>query len=366
MRIALDARPLSTPIAGIGRYTGELLKRLTCDESNDWFAYSCSAIPEQFKNKKNLFVREGQCSAGLGTLYAQLIYPVWAFRDQIDIFWSPRHHLPLFLSRNSKTVVTIHDLVWKRCPESMTLPRRWVEQLLMPPSLRKADSIVTVSRSTANDLISECAIDRSKLNIIAPGTVASNLKPKPIFEADITRERPYILFVGTLEPRKNLLRVLRAFQELIKKGLKSHRLVIAGAQGWGKFQIGEYMVQLGIEDYVELTGRVDDERLFGLYQGADFLLMPSLYEGFGLPLVEAMAFGLPVISSNVSSMPEVVGDAGLLVNPLDTKAIECAMSSLVQNQQLKQELGEKAILQAQNFSWDLAAYKLLKIFQQLK
>ncbi|MGI9284255.1 MAG: glycosyltransferase family 4 protein [Pseudomonadales bacterium] len=366
MRIALDVRPLSTPIAGIGRYTGELLKRLTRDESNDWFAYSCSTIPEPFKNKKNLVVREGQCSAGLGTLFAQLIFPVWAFRDQIDVFWSPRHHLPLLLSRNCKTVVTIHDLVWKCCPETMTLPRRWVEQLLMPPSLKKADLIVTVSRSTAQDLISECAIDRSKLKIVTPGTVAPDLNSKSIFDEDITREQPYILFVGTLEPRKNLLRVLRAFSELIKKGVKSHRLVIAGAKGWGKIQVGEYMVKLGIVDYVELIGRVDDECLFGLYKGADFLLMPSLYEGFGLPLVEAMAFGLPVISSNVSSMPEVVGDAGLLVNPLDTKAIENAISSLVQNQQLKQDLKARAVLRAQNFSWDSTAHKMLKMFQQLK
>jgi glycosyltransferase involved in cell wall biosynthesis len=182
--------------------------------------------------------------------------------------------------------------------------------------------------------------------------------PRPIPEA-------YFLFVGTLEPRKNLMRLLQAF------GAQAHRmsgvqLVLAGAVGWGEQNLEQALCQLAIEDRVLLAGRLDEASLHGYYRHALALVLPSLYEGFGLPLLEAMQYGVPVITSNCSSMPEVAGAGGLLVDPKDTSDIAAALVELASDEALRQRMGAAALAQAAGFSWDEAAKQTLAVLENRK
>ncbi|MFN2185417.1 MAG: glycosyltransferase family 4 protein, partial [Anaerolineae bacterium] len=177
-------------------------------------------------------------------------------------------------------------------------------------------------------------------------------------------ERPYVLFVGTLEPRKNLRRLLRAYALLDEALRTRHQLVIAGGRGWGGVDIHALIREAGLDGQVVATGYVEDRQLATLYAHACFLAMPSLYEGFGLPLVEAMGFGVPVLTSNVASMPDVAGDAGLLVNPLDERAIAAGLSSLLTDTDHRERLAARAKANAGRFSWRKAARETWAVMEE--
>jgi glycosyltransferase involved in cell wall biosynthesis len=359
MRIAVDARPLSVPITGIGQYTLQMLTEMIKQSPPDWqwLLYSDRPLLIDFSGHKKVQLRISGFSARfLSTIVAQVVYPVWARMDKVDLFWSPRHHLPrLFLHQLSK-VVTIHDLVWMRYPETMLGLNRLLEKWLMPPSLRLADSVTSVSTATATDLRKEFPDTGNKLRTIpaAATFISENSNSLP--------EEPYFLFVGTLEPRKNLLTLLNAFSKLIALGVQSHKLLVAGGQGWGDDLLESRISDLGIESKVELCGYVSEQKLHHLYRHATGLLMPSFYEGFGLPLLEAMQYGTPVITSNCSSLPEVAGEGGILVNPESANEICEAMQRLIMEPDLRSQLSRKAVEQAGNYSWQKSAAMMLELF----
>ena len=362
LRIAVDARPLALPMVGITRYTFELLRRLVTDSSHQWFLYLDRPAIHSLPDLPNVHIREGHCRGrATSTVFAQWFFPHWARQDQVDIFWSPRHHLPLLLAANIKTVVTIHDLVWHFYPETMSTLGRYLEKALMPPSVRRADKVVTISQATAKALVGVLGVDSQAVTTIP---LASHFASSDTCGMG-TAGKNYFLFVGTLEPRKNLPRLLQAFANALDKGLSITTLKIVGGRGWGGINIEDLAREYGIEANVELMGRVDSQQLHELYQQAYALLMPSLYEGFGLPLLESMSFGVPVISSSVSSMPEVVGEGGLLVDPYSIESISDALLLMASGSELYERLSRRAIAQARQFCWDSTAASTLSVIESV-
>jgi glycosyltransferase involved in cell wall biosynthesis len=363
LRIAVDARPLAHPHTGIGRYTGALLKHmLELDESHHWFLYSDRELESQWVLHPRVTIRIGH-AAGRWQRWSrlwcsQISFSRWARRDGINVFWSPRHHLPLFLGRRVSKVVTVHDLVWKRFPETMLADNLKLEQLLMPRSLARAGHIIAVSKFTANEL-AECLPGLScPVQVIHE---ASLFKSGERAVQEVTE--PYFLFVGTLEPRKNLPVLLSAFAELVHERAIAVRLVIVGGQGWGNQNIQQRVRELKLEDYVSQLGIVGDEQLKRTYQGSLALLMPSLYEGFGLPALEAMSCGVPVIASNRGALPEVVGEGGILLAPEDETAMVNAMEALLVDEGYRDQLSERARARAAAFSWESAAAATLRVLE---
>lgn len=348
IRIGVDARPLTVPTFGIGRYTEEVLKRmLMLGPDHHWFLYADRPLPGLWP--KNVTVRQyAKHRPTLSLLRTQVGYSFWAWRDQLDVFWSPRHHLPL-LGMVPK-VLTVHDIVWKKFPETMQAANLWVERRLMPASLKQAIKVITISNATKQDLILELGVPE---NIIEVTHLAADVGTPANAAREI--ETSYFFFVGTNEPRKNLQRLVAAHKKYREMG-GEHHLVIAGGAGWGE----------GIEphDGVTILGYVEEARLDGLIRNSVALVLPSIYEGFGIPLVEAIKRDVPVISSNVSAMPEVVGNCGLLVDPMDVDDIEKGLVAM-SNPKIRDMFSRKCAAHGEAFSWDDAAQKTFTILERI-
>ena len=361
-RIGVDARLLAEEVTGIGRYTVEVLSRLTL-AGHEWFLYSHQPIIVGKWEMSNVHLRTDNFPGrGLRMLWAQSVMPFRAWRDEIDLFWSPAHRLPSLLPARVARVVTVHDLVWKHAGETMRPMSRWLDSILMPEAVRLADRVITVSGHTAEDLLREMPNARGKVSPIPLGT--SFLAPAASRESltSLGLTEPYFLFVGTLEPRKNLTRLLEAFARLPDSLRSRAVLAIAGGKGWGGVDVATIAEKFGIGDRVRVLGYVDDRQLATLYAHALFLAMPSLYEGFGLPLLEAMSHGTPVLTSNCASMPEVAGDAGVLVDPCDVDSVAHGLSELLSHDARRNALACLAKTHAASFSWDRAAEDTLRIF----
>lgn len=351
LRIAVDARPLALPMSGITRYTHELLLRLV-RSPHQWFLYLDKEPLHPLPTLPNLQIRYGSVSSrASSTIFAQTFFPIWSRKDNVDVFWSPRHHLPLLLPARVKKLLTVHDLVWKLYPETMTPFGSLVERTLMPLSLRLAHRIMCVSASTQVEVEKYFPASSKKLSTIYPGISSSETKGQaPISE-------PYFLFVGTLEPRKNLPRLISAFAQFAINN-PHIKLLIVGGKGWGE-DLNRLIIEAHIEQQIILLDRVSDQTLTDCYIHATALVMPSLYEGFGLPLLESMRHGVPAISSKLGAMQEVVKDTGLLVDPYAENEIAKAMQEMLDEEQ-RQKLSKLAKLRASGFCWDKSSEKVLQ------
>jgi glycosyltransferase involved in cell wall biosynthesis len=361
-RIGVDARLLSEQVTGVGRYTYEILSRLV-PMGHEWFFYSHRPLEVGNWNFENVHLRAGNVPKRLlRMLWAQSVMPFQASRDRVDLFWSPAHRLPTLLPARIARVVTIHDLVWKHAGETMRPMSRWLDAMLMPEAVRLADRIITVSSHTATDLLREMPNAQGKVYPIPLGV--PSLAPAASREslASLGLVEPYFLFVGTLEPRKNLARLLEAFSRLPDSLRYSAVLAIAGGNGWGGVDVAVIARKYGVQDRVRVLGYVSEEQLATLYTHALFLAMPSLYEGFGLPLIEAMSRGTSVLTSNCASMPEVAGDAGILVAPNDVGSITQGLLELLSNNVQRGVLASRAIANSERFSWTRAAENTMKTF----
>jgi len=366
MKIGVDARLLSRPLTGIGRYTLEMCRALSKEANVSLYLYSPAPIhSEVLINLGSANIRtENLHNSILRQLWTESYLPLWAKKDGVDVFWGPAHRLPCWLPRDLARVVTIHDLVWKYAGDTMRPLSRVLERYQMPAAILAADVVVADSKATADAVKEEFFINPNKLSVVLLG--ASLAVNAVSFEMLKERgiNRPYFLFVGTLEPRKNLLRLLTAYSYLSDSIKDQATLVIAGGTGWGGININDTVADLGLGKYVRILGYVDESILATLYAHALFLAMPSLYEGFGLPLVEAMVRGTPVLTSNNSSMPEVAGNAGLLIDPLDTQSIKNGLGELISNHNVRGALADNARANVTRFNWDNSAKQLVSVFEK--
>ena len=363
-RIGVDARQLSTQVSGIGRYNAEVLSRLV-EMGHEWFLYSHRPLSLGTWDRLNVRVRTSRISRTyLRMLWAQSTLPLWASQDGLDLFWSPAHRLPLFLPHGLARAITIHDLVWRHAGQTMRPLSRWLDQTLMPQAVGAADRVVAISASTAADIEREMPFAAGRIRAIPLGAAELG-KPGPRESlAPLGLSGPYFLFVGTLEPRKNLGRLLEAFSRLPPGLGGSALLAVAGGAGWGGVDVQAMVLRLGLKERVRILGFVSDQQLATLYAHALFLAMPSLYEGFGLPLLEAASRGVPVLTSDISSMPEVAGDAGVLVSPLDVDSIVKGLAQMLDDTKFRSDLARRAVASAQRFSWDRSARRTMEVFEE--
>lgn len=355
MRIAVDARPLNHPRTGIGRYTFELLRRMVDGSVHEWWLLGGPRAPGALDHPG---VRHLPLERHDPLSFNRAAAATLATGPRPDVFWSPRHHLPRL---EVPTVVTVHDLVWRRRPLTMRASRWAAEALAMPRTLRRANRVIAVSESTAADLAHFHPVTAGRVTVVHPG--ADHLPRDGLPAVAHAAASPYALFVGTFEPRKNIPRLLQALRRVVDSGIDSHRLILAGVPGW-RTDVRARLRVLRLEDRVELCGAADDVQLAGLYFGADFLALPSLYEGFGLPIAEAMTFGKPVLTSNVASMPEVAGPAGLLVDPYDVTDIAAGLARLIADRDAHAGLSAAAPAAAARFRWEVAAIATLDVLEQ--
>lgn len=282
-------------------------------------------------------------------------------KKEIDLYWGAAHKLPFLRVKNVSYVVTVHDLVWKICPQTMPLMRRLAERFFFPIVIWNADLIITVSQSTANDIVKHFPFCADKIKAIPlASAIGKNNKSK---ERQIDNQQ-YVLFVGTIEPRKNIKNMLRAYAALPKYLKQNYKFILVGNMGWGNIELDELLVDLNLTSFVEWRPFVDDQELSALYQNAYCLLFPSFYEGFGLPIVEAQSFGVPVITSNVSSMPEVVAEGGLLVDPCSIEGIKNALEQLLSDTGLRDSLSQKAMINSQRFCWEKTVSTTYDVFSE--
>jgi glycosyltransferase involved in cell wall biosynthesis len=364
-RIGIDARALSVEVSGIGRYNAEVLSRLV-EMGHEWFLYSNRPLTLGDWDRPNVRIRTAGIShAYLRMLWAQTVMPWWASQDRLDLFWSPLHRLPLVMPPDLAQVVTIHDLVWKHAGQTMRPLNRWLDKTLMPLAVRAADRVIAVSESTACDIKREMPSEAGKILTIPLG--ASELGDPGSMEslAALGLSGPYFLFVGTLEPRKNLGRLLEAWSRLPPASGGGAVLAVVGGEGWGGVNVSAMVTALGLKDRVRVLGFVNDQQLSSLYTHALFLAMPSLYEGFGLPILEATSRGVPVLTSNTASMPEVAGDAGCLVSPLDVESIAVGIAQMLEDPKFRVELARRALVSAQRYSWDSSAQRTMAVFDEV-
>lgn len=366
MKIGIDARLLSRPITGIGRYTIEMCRALSRINGLSLHLYSPAPfLSSHGAEFADAHIRVGSWDNGcLRQFWSESYLPLWAKKDVVDVFWGPGHRLPHFLPNNMARVVTIHDLVWKHAADTMRPLSRLLEKSQMPYAVKNADHIVADTHATADAVVGEFGLATDNLTVITPGVTGVSIVPDMARLHELGIRQPYFLFVGTLEPRKNLARLLAAYASLPEHVRARAMLVIAGGRGWGGVDLQEMIARLELTKYVRLPGYVDEPTLSALYANARFLAMPSLYEGFGLPLVEAMVYGTPVLTANNSSMPEVAGDAGLLVDAYDVGSIANGLGQLITDDTLLNQYSANAKSNAARFNWDESARQLITVFEK--
>lgn len=304
-----------------------------------------------------------------------------------DIFFSPTHYIPRFSPGKIKKIATIFDLSFLHFPEMFEKGDLWKLKNGTKFSAQNADYIITISNFSKQDIISQYNLNKKKITVVYPGyddekfkTQISNVKTSEI-KRKYKIGDSYIIYIGTVQPRKNLVRLMEALAHvhlpgevtdgtaITHLGGEQLQLVIVGKitgqdrGGWKFEEILATPKQLGIEDRVKFLGFVPTDELNDLLSGSLAFVLPSFWEGFGIPVVEAMATGVPVIVSNVSSLPEVVGNAGILVDPYSVDQIEQAIRVMVTDKKLRQKYIKLGLQQAQKFSWKKAANEVLKVMK---
>jgi glycosyltransferase involved in cell wall biosynthesis len=264
--------------------------------------------------------------------------------------------------RGQALVVTVHDLAFEHLTGSFSPRWRALYRAGLRAAARRADAILTPSRFTADDVVERTGVDASKVHV-TPLAAAAPLSPYPDAAARLERigvRAPYLLFVGTIEERKNLVRLIRVYRVLAAEGL-AHTLVLNGPAG---FRADEVVaaIDAGGPGRIVRTSNLEDAGLGDLYRGADAFVYPSRYEGFGLPVLEAMQHGVPVVASNSSSIPEVAGDAALLVDPEDDDALTDALRQVLTDRSLREDLARRGPAQAARFSWEATARATLAAY----
>jgi len=371
--VTLDIGPAVHQNAGLARYAERLASCLLSGHGDEidltlfYNRHSGHSLPPALANAQATTVEQGQYAWRLGALASQLLRST-RFENSLPpsaIYHATEHLLPR-LAR--PTVLTVHDLIFEAFPQHHTFTNRAFLRIAMPLFVRAASVIIAVSQQTRRDLVARYATPESKIRVIYEGI---DDRFAPIGPPEVARirqryspDRPYLLMVGTLEPRKNHATAMRALARLKQMG-QPHRLLISGGQGWLFEPVRALVEELGLSDDVTFAGRVPDEDLPALYAGADALLLPSLYEGFGFPVLEAMACRTPVVCANSSSLPEVAGDAALLVPPTDDEALAAAIERILAEPGLADELRRRGAVQAARFRWEKCAAETVAVYREV-
>ena len=379
MRIAVNLLPFREQLAGAGRYTHNILRELlTLDRRNEYIFFLTPRAEAHFafasENSARVFVSLPN-SIAARIAYEQFVLPIQLVRHNIDVLFTPSVAIP-FLWRGKK-VTMIYDMIAEHRSVTKYPPLRNAYVKWMSRYAAKHSDIVITNAENSRREIAQYA--RVPLGKIALAYSAPDPALQPIHDNEIlarVREQyalpeRFMLYLGTLEPGKNLPRLIRAYAELKRRHPElEQQLVLAGARGWGLAEL-EKEIQRSEAMGFHLLGFVDNDDLAALYSLADVFVYPSLYEGFALPPVEAMACGTPVIVSNVSALPEILGEpwtgqvAGLMVSPYNEHALAEAMAQVLQNSTLRARLSEMGLKRAREFTWQASAQVVWRVLQTI-
>ncbi len=377
MRIGIDCRTILNPKigerAGVGHYTYYLVKNLLkLDKRNEYVLYFDWRVQDTREfEQKNIKIKHfpfSQYNKFLPFAYSHMLITAYLMKEGLDIFHSPITSLPLTYPK--KSIVTVHDLAIYKNPAWFP-GQIFSTKLLVPQSLKKADRIIAVSQSTKKDLKEIFNVPDKKIRVVYEGAVVNKIPVKSKDLDSLIKFKigsKYVLFIGTLEPRKNLISLVRAFKIFLDASPthSAYQLILAGASGYKSEDIFSAIKSERLSKQVKCIGYVTQNQKIELLKKAVCFAFPSSYEGFGLPVLEAMALGTPVITSNVSSMPEVAGKAALLVDPEKEQDIARALQRLLEDKKLQDSLKQKGLEQAKKFSWEKCALETIKVYESLK
>jgi glycosyltransferase involved in cell wall biosynthesis len=366
MRIAYDVTPLCVPQSGVGTYTLNLLEHLNALPGDQIVPLAHRSL-NGYTNKLGNVLHVSH--KGLNkTIWMQAILPwqlarlrveVCHFLNNVASVWTP-----------CPSVVTIHDMTLWLFPEYHYRRRQFAMRPFIPLATRRADAIVVNSHSTKQDLVRILKVPQEKVRVVygAPAPAFQRLAPGPDLEAVRLRynlPEHFILYVGTIEPRKNLVRLLEAFAKMRRSAALPHHLVMVGQRGWKDESVFAAVERLELKDSVHFLGHIPIEALVALYNLADAMAFPSLYEGFGLPVIEAMACGTPVVTSRKGSLAEVAGDAAEFIDPLSPKSIAEGLLHVLTNAAWRAELQQRGLERAAHFTWQAAAQQARQLYGEV-
>jgi len=353
--------------SGLEVYTYNLIKSLLMvDKKNNYFF---------IKDHQNAgFPKENEIKINLGrtpsrkVLKNSLDLPTIVEKYQLDIIHGPCQMGPFLLPMNAKKILTLHDLFPLTHPQ--TAPSRYtpyIYKYLLPQVLKRTDRIIAISQNTKRDLLNYFPNLKGKITVIyeAPDKSFRKIKNLERVKRKHKLNFPFIFTLGILNPRKNLAALIKAFSKLKTQGL-GHKLVIGGQKGWRFEDIFQQASELVKKGEIIFTGFIPNRDLPYFYNLADLFVFPSLYEGFGIPILEAMACGCPVITSNISSLPEVAGEATLFINnPQDSDEIARKINQALTNPGFKKDLVKRGFIQAAKFSWERTARETIKVYEEM-
>lgn len=383
MLIGIDvSRSLRPQPTGTERYSLEIVRHLLAQPDaaqHQWRFYADIAEDSKATTEsKRRLVEPWPANAEICPIPPQKLWTHRGLAKEVtqnppDVLFIPAHVIPFSWTNFARignrlppSVVTIHDLGYRYFPESHTWSQRRYLNWSTRWSTSVAQKVIAVSQATAKDIQRFCGIDASKIQVIYEAAAGQQERPTES-KIQTTRRRysltkPYALYVGTIQPRKNLLRLMQAYAQLCKREKIDIELVLAGGEGWMSQSL--YEMADDVSDQVRLLGYVADADLPSLMAGAQFFCLPSLFEGFGLPVLEAQHYGTPVMTANNSSLPEVAGDAAILVDPTDVDAIAQAMLRLSRDENLRQKLIAAGYENVKRFSWEKAAKETLAVLEE--
>lgn len=355
MKIAIDVQTTLGQPTGFGFYVSNLVNYLQKQNTPHTFELIEPQSSQDFSTPQRL-------------IWDQFRFPAIAKNKKVDLIHQPCFSAPFSFS--GPVVITIHDIISLLFPENIPFASRMFYSKWMPFSYSKATKIITISESTKNDIVRVLRIPEEKITVIPLAVDDKFRKPAKNNEVKEVAKKyniknDYILHIGTLEPRKNLGFLIDVFSEVIQSTTsRDLSLVITGKKGWYYEDLFDKVRKLNLEGKVIFTGYIDEADKPALYKGAKIFAFPSIYEGFGLPPLEAMASGIPVISSNTSSMGEVVGEAGILLSPKDQKEWVKAIRKVNETPQLRLEMVGKNKEQVRKFSWEKTAQKTIEVYEE--
>lgn len=355
--------------AGPSRYTTNLVQALLAQPSANRFTIFLNeqerGLPfKPAQRVRVLRTRAPTSRTGVRVLWEHVMAPWHIGAARLDIVHSMLNVVPL--AAPTRHVVTVHDLSFMRTPGAHPSHRRWYLTAATWLSARRARVILADSHATKRDVVQLLGADPDRVHVVYPGSETA-FRPRTEVEVEAFRrdnnlDRPFVLFVGTLEPRKNVDILVRAFTIAARNGFAGD-LVLAGGSGWATQGIDAALAESPVRDRIRRVGYVKQEDLPYWYCAADLAVYPSSYEGFGIPVLEAMASGTPVITSNRSSLPEVAGDAAMTVDPRDVSQLATAMTAVLESPEKRAAMRDRGLGQAQRFDWTVAAERCLNAYR---
>lgn len=373
MRIALDGFPLSSPKTGVGHYTFELARALAEISPADTFElispfpFSDAVITEVRETTLANLILNNPTAASFRRRWWAIGLPLFLRQNSFDVFHGTNYEVPLWNRR--RNVVTIHDLSLLLHPEfhEPRLVRR--ARLRLPLMVRSSARIIAVTESIKQEITEDLKIEPQRV-VVTPEAARSTFRPLAASETIATMQRlsiepDFVLNVGTIEPRKNLLTLVRALDQILRTTSLRPQLVIAGGEGWLMDDLYSFIQTHGISNRIRFIGYTSDEDLRALYSSCRVCVYPSLYEGFGLPPLEAMACGAPVITSNAPAITETVGDAALLVDPLSVEELANSIVKVLTEERERDRLSQAGIARAARFTWKQTAKLTLEVYREV-